>query len=194
MRTKDDNKRLAIRHATVQEAIQSGLKSASVARIAARAGVSAGTIYLYFPNKEMLLQEVYIDIKLEFHRVLMGAIVTGGATQAGSAQNLRAMWFAMQKHLEIHANDFVFSELVGAARLLDAAHQAQVEQLGADIVRVLQTAVADGTLCDLPLDTLRALLVSPANFLARQAAAKGVASAPAVVAQTFDAIWRAIAK
>ncbi|MEP0520888.1 MAG: TetR/AcrR family transcriptional regulator [Hyphomicrobiales bacterium] len=56
---KDENKRVAIRNAVVSEVLQSGLANACVAPIAKRAGVSAGTIYLHHPNKEVLLQTVF---------------------------------------------------------------------------------------------------------------------------------------
>jgi TetR/AcrR family transcriptional regulator, repressor of fatR-cypB operon len=190
VRIKDNNKRIAIRDAAVHVVIQSGLGSASVARIAARAGVSVGTVYLYYSNKDELLQEVYLEIKQEFHQFVMARV---DPTQS-SAHNLRAMWFAIYEHLVLHPDDFVFSELVSAARLLDAVHQDQIEHLAADMVQVLHTALADGTLHDLPVSALRALLIAPATHLARQAATQGKPLEADVVEQAFDALWRAVAK
>ncbi len=190
MRIKDNNKRIAIRDAAVHVVIQSGLGSASVARIAARAGVSVGTMYLYYPNKDELLQEVYLEIKQEFHQFVMAKI----DPQQTSAHNLRAMWFAIYEHLVLRPDDFVFSELVSAAHLLDAAHQDQIERLAADMVQVLHRALADGTLQDLPVTVLRALLIAPATHLARQAAMQCKPLKADVVELAFDALWRAVAK
>jgi TetR/AcrR family transcriptional regulator, repressor of fatR-cypB operon len=190
MRTKDENKRVAIRDAAVSEVIQSGLGAASVARIAARAGVSTGTVYLYYPNKEELLQEVYLQIKQEFHRRVMAAV----KPKASSAANIRAMWFAVYEHLVLHPDDFVFSEYISAARLLDKAHQTQIERMAKEMVQVLDAAVADGTLRNLPLSALRALLIAPATHLARQAAVEGKKPLAKVVESTFAAVWRAVAR
>jgi TetR/AcrR family transcriptional regulator, repressor of fatR-cypB operon len=189
VRIKDDNKRIAIREAAVYVVIQSGLGSASVARIAQRASVSVGTVYLYYANKDLLLQKVYLEIKQEFHQVVMAGV----KPEQSSAHNLRAMWFAIYEHLILRPDDFVFAELVSAARLLDAAHQEQIERLAADMVQVLHAALADGTLHALPISVLRALLIAPATHLARQAAAQGRPLEAEVVEQAFDALWRAVA-
>jgi AcrR family transcriptional regulator len=190
MRSKDENKRVAIRQATIAVVISQGLGSASVARIAAQASVSVGTVYVYYPNKDLLLQEVYVEVKQAFHERVMAAF----DPQQNSANNLRAMWFALYAHVVEHAHDFVFTELISAAHLLDLAHQQQVELWATDMLQVLQQAVADGTLKDLSISTLRACLIAPAIHLARQAAATGQAFAQADIDRTFDVLWQAVSK
>ncbi len=48
----------AILEATIQVLLQSGKERLTTTRVAARAGVSVGTLYQYFPNKGALFQEV----------------------------------------------------------------------------------------------------------------------------------------
>lgn len=48
----------AILDATVQVLLRSGKERLTTTRVAARAGVSVGTLYQYFPNKSALLQAV----------------------------------------------------------------------------------------------------------------------------------------
>ena len=48
----------AILEATVQVLLQVGKEQLTTTRVAARAGVSVGTLYQYFPNKSALLQAV----------------------------------------------------------------------------------------------------------------------------------------
>ncbi len=53
------DKRSRILDAAVVEIAQHGFYGTTVARIARRAGVADGTIYLYFQNKEAILTAVF---------------------------------------------------------------------------------------------------------------------------------------
>lgn len=63
MRYKDENKNANIFHATIQLINENGLAETSMSKIAKRAGVSASTIYIYFENKEDLLNKLYLNVK-----------------------------------------------------------------------------------------------------------------------------------
>jgi AcrR family transcriptional regulator len=63
-RIKSPRKRTAILRAAVREIAQAGL-GAPTAKIASRAGVAAGTLFTYFPTKEQLLNELYLELKGE---------------------------------------------------------------------------------------------------------------------------------
>jgi AcrR family transcriptional regulator len=65
-RVKSPEKRTAILRAAVREIAEAGL-GAPTAKIAMRAGVAAGTLFTYFPNKEKLLNELYVELKGEVY-------------------------------------------------------------------------------------------------------------------------------
>jgi AcrR family transcriptional regulator len=65
-RLKSPEKRSAILDAAVHEIARHGL-AASTASIAKRADVAAGTLFTYFPNKEVLLNELYLELKREVY-------------------------------------------------------------------------------------------------------------------------------
>ena len=48
----------AIQEATIQVLLQSGPERLTTTRVAERAGVSVGTLYQYYPNKQALLSAV----------------------------------------------------------------------------------------------------------------------------------------
>jgi len=58
-RKAGDNKRERILDAAVVELARQGYYQTTIAKIAARAGVADGTIYLYFKNKEELLLRLF---------------------------------------------------------------------------------------------------------------------------------------
>ena len=67
----------AISEATVQVLLSHGVDRLTTTRVAARAGVSVGTLYQYFPNKDALLFAV-----LESHLDKVAAVLTNACEQS----------------------------------------------------------------------------------------------------------------
>jgi hypothetical protein len=63
---KSKEKRAALLQATLQLINQGGIQEASMAKVAKLANVSPGTIYLYFENKQDLVNQLYLSIKSVF--------------------------------------------------------------------------------------------------------------------------------
>ncbi len=65
---KSEIKRKDLIRATIQLVNNNGFHATPMSKIAKMAGVSAGTIYLYFENKQDLVNQVYIEVKSAFTR------------------------------------------------------------------------------------------------------------------------------
>lgn len=63
MRHKDENKNESIFNATIELINEQGLAEISMSKIAKKAKVSASTIYVYFENKEDLLNKLFLNVK-----------------------------------------------------------------------------------------------------------------------------------
>ena len=66
--SKSNNKREALVKATIQLVNNNGFHATPMSKIAKMAGVSPGTIYLFFENKQDLVNQVYIEVKRSFTR------------------------------------------------------------------------------------------------------------------------------
>lgn len=62
MRKKEGNKEEAILEAAVLVFAESGFHKAKISRIADKADIAVGSIYLYFTNKEEILLKIFDDI------------------------------------------------------------------------------------------------------------------------------------
>lgn len=67
--SKRQNKREALIKATIDLVNNDGFHAAPMTKIAKKASVSPGTIYLYFESKQDLINQVYIEVKTDFTRV-----------------------------------------------------------------------------------------------------------------------------
>jgi len=71
-----EDKREAILQATLELVAEHGFHDAPCSLIAERAGVAAGTIYRYFENKDVLINELYLAVEVRINSsVLAGYTV-----------------------------------------------------------------------------------------------------------------------
>jgi AcrR family transcriptional regulator len=93
----------AIFEATIQVLLRDGMNGLTTTRVAERAGVSVGTMYQYFPNKQALvyaLNERYLDALAE--RIEAACAVHEGAPLAGMVEALiDTYWQAKTERADI---------------------------------------------------------------------------------------------
>lgn len=118
----------AILEAAIQVLAQAGREQFTTTRVAARAGVSVGTLYQYFPNKRALLQGA-----LERHMTRVGdaleaacAALHGHDAYAMADGLIRAYLHAKMEHVpESAALYAVAADLDGASARMAAAARSQ---------------------------------------------------------------------
>jgi TetR/AcrR family transcriptional regulator, fatty acid metabolism regulator protein len=74
MRTKSGNKERAIAEAAVKVFARDGFHGAKISRIAKEANVATGSVYLYFRNKQSILQHLFIEIWQRIHDQLLAVV------------------------------------------------------------------------------------------------------------------------
>lgn len=162
--TKDEKKRIAIRDAVIADVVEHGLGNAPMSRIAKRARVSAGTIYIYYPNKDEMIQSIYLEIKTLLHESMLEAYASGTDTK----ERLRRMWFAMFETMLAKPAMFAFHEIIGAEKILTSEQQSSASAMAVDLRDRLLAGVDDGTLKAMPPECLASLFFAPAISLARR--------------------------
>ena len=188
MRRKDEAKRKAILLATMAEVVAGGLAGASMAAIAARAGVSQGTIYLYYADKNALLRAALIEAKRGIHQVLMEA----AADRSAPADAIRAQWFALHDHVGENPAPILFAEQALAAGLAREEDEPELSRMASEMLGPIERGLGDGTLHEAPAAAIASALTGPAVQLARRRA-QGMAVDPDIVIATFDLLWRGVA-
>jgi len=185
-RVKSPEKRSAILLAAVHEIAAAGL-GAPTAKIARRAGVAAGTLFTYFPNKKQLLNELYRELKGEVY-----ARVNAKFPHKGNLERrARHIWssyldwsieFPEKRKVSVQLN--VSDLITPATRMRTAAERGRI----------------DGTLSE--LETRSALRGLPTGFAAatmsamQEATIEFIAKQPKrrekFIEQAFQVFWRAL--
>lgn len=188
-RTTKDKTRRKLRDAVVAEAVEMGFGAVSVAGVVKRASVSAGTVYVHFQNKEEMLRQIYMEIKTEFHSVLMEA-----QNEPDTVRRIRKMWHRLFEFVSDKPRELLFLEFGNAAKILTAEQQATVDRFAGDIAADLQRGIDDGTLATLDTRILSLLLIAPAMQLARSSVLTGTELPQSTINQTFERVWLSIAR
>lgn len=187
-RPKTGNKRSAILRAATETIAENGI-GASTASVAKGAAVAEGSLFRYFPDKDTLLNELYLELKLDMRNAMTeGFPVTGSLRKrAQHIWNAYVTW-----GMESPAKRRAMMHLTASERITDRSRQ-QGQAGFEDATEAMRQLVARGKLSGLPsafaTDLLLAMAETTMAFMvANPAKAERYRSAG------FEAFWNAAAK
>jgi AcrR family transcriptional regulator len=185
-RPKSDDKRNAILAAATQVIAEQGL-GAPTARIAKIAGVAEGTLFTYFATKDELLNQVYLELKLDLRDTMLMA-----ATKANTPRDrLRQAWQQYVRWGVSYPDKRKVMAQLGLSDQVTEQSKAAGMRAFAEVNAILQESVATGALRDRPPAFVGAIMASLAettmDFMARDPA-----QAEHYATSGFDALWNAI--
>ena len=186
------DKREAILAAALRLIARLGLHAAPMSAVAREAGVAAGTLYLYFPSKEAMINALYLEVLADRHRSMAsdadGARSDGAVGRAG----LWAFWHGLARwHLD-HADGSSFLLQCKASAILTDDTRDAERRMNAEGLANFDQAVAVGRLRDLPLQVFWALVAGPIFLLSQMRDAGEMEITDDVLRVTFDGVCRSV--
>ena len=154
------DKRRQILDAALALCAEDGLQGAATARIARAAGVANGTLFHHFPSKELLIQQLYQDVKLR-----LGAAISEADPALPLREQARHYWHQAMSWMQAHPHELKFVLGFFHSPLLARSLRSQI--LGETLrflPRLLSQGQASGELMQAP-DVLM-LEVCQSQFLA----------------------------
>ncbi len=106
MRRKDDEKEQRIRRSVITLMLKEGFNGTSIAKIAKMAGVSPATVYIYYENKEDMLQDIYLQYSDEVFDYLLAGI----RCDMDGAQLIETLIRRYYSYMKDHPEAFCFVE------------------------------------------------------------------------------------
>ena len=186
------DKREAILAAALRLIARLGLHAAPMSAVAREAGVAAGTLYLYFPSKEAMINALYLEVLAHRHRSMAadaeGARGDGAIGRAG----LWAFWHGLARwHLDHPDGSSFLLQCKASAILTDETREAE-RRMDAEGLANFEQAVAGGRLRDLPLQVFWALVAGPIFLLSQMRDAGEMEVTDDVLRSTFDGVCRSV--
>lgn len=161
---------------------------AATAAIAKEAGVSNGSLFVYFDTKAALLNELYVALKAE-----MTAAATAGLDAGGeSREQVRRMWTQWLGWAAANPGKRRALAQLEVADDITAGSRQTVHAAFSDIAALLDRSRAGGPMGDAPLGFVLALMTAIAEATV-DAVIREPGQAEARGRTGFDAVWRVLA-
>lgn len=187
------DKREALLTAARRLVARNGLHNTPTSAVAREAGVAAGTLFLYFPSKEALINALYLDLLGQQYRI---ASADGEPPDDGTVdprESLRRAWYPLARWLLDHPEAARVLQQCRTAGILTDETRAAERRLRAEGLALFGRAVARGAIRDLPGPAFAALYLGPIHALVDAAAADGArAVTDDVLHATFDGVCRGV--
>lgn len=184
MRAQDAKKREAVCLSAIRLINRLGFDGVSIAKIAKEADVSPATIYIYFANKEDMLNQLYLEAKRQMSQFILRDIDLQGEPEKVFRELLYRHWFFCSQHAETFAFLEQFSSSPQITRLSSEEGCTYYQP-----VRDLFTqAQAAGVLKPLAPQILHTLAVMPMIQLAKQ----NQSLSPRELEEVISLLWESI--
>jgi AcrR family transcriptional regulator len=186
------DKRESILAAAVHLIARLGLHATPMSAVAKRAGVAAGTLYLYFPSKEAMINALYLEV-LEGRDRSMAADAEGARREGAVGRaGLWAFWHGLARwHLDHPDASSFLLQCKSSAILTDETREAE-RRMNAEGLASFEHAVAAGRLRDLPIQVFWALVAGPIFLLAQMRDGGEIEITDDVLRVTFDGVCRSV--
>jgi len=186
-RLKSDEKRRAILKAATHEIAAAGL-SAPTSRIATRAGVAEGTLFTYFANKQEMLNELYLTLKIEAYQLVNHGFPRDASLEARARHIWSGFldWSIEFPEKRKVSTQLSLSDLVTAeTRDKTAADRGYIDALLAEVESL---SAFRGLPRGYAAATMGAMQEAAMDFIAKEPGKRGE-----LIERSFDLFWRAVA-
>jgi AcrR family transcriptional regulator len=161
---------------------------AATATIAKEAGVSNGSLFLYFETKATLLNELYTALKTE-----MGATAVAGLPSSSEPQEqIRHMWKHWLRWATANPEKRRTLAQLEAADDITAESHEIVRQAQRGMAELVERSRAGGPMQEVPLAFALTLIIALADAT-MDAMIREPAEADARSDAAFEAVWRVLA-
>jgi AcrR family transcriptional regulator len=188
MRAKDENKRIAIYNAAMEIINRDGLAAASMSKIARAAGVSSSTLYVYFDNKEDMLNKLFLMAKQESSAATLKGLSVGMDIKTGVETYLRSLFVYMRDNpirFSFHEQFYNSPKLSPGIREEGFKHYAPVYEQ-------FELAVNEGVVKNYPARLVEAFVVAPIMSLAHAHHKGELDVNEEILKKAIDMVWNAI--
>lgn len=135
---------------------QQGFHAAPTVKIAKQAGVSNGTLFHYFPNKESLILALYRNAKDQLHAQLFKDFEQNNTLPA----KMRHLYVQSLIWAQAHPQEFKYIQQFQTSPYLELISDEEQQRYARGYMQLLRDAVEQGLVIDKPIDYLLTLMGS----------------------------------
>lgn len=158
------NKKEAIFDATIKLITENGFDATPMSLIAKESGVAAGTIYLYFKNKEDLINQLYLELKER----LTSAVVQDYDANQPIRIAVEHLWKNYVNHFMNNPVEYRFFEQFSNSPLIHKLTKEAGFKIFSPIIDVFARAKAEKVIKDIPTEIVYCQVFQTVSYLVKQ--------------------------
>ena len=184
----EKDKKSAIMKAALKLLVNNGFDATPVSAIAREAGVAAGTIYIYFPNKQELIKELYLAEKEVFAKQAMSGVNLKGPIK----EAIYRIWKNNIEHALKYPLGFRFYEQFVNSPQIDRLTREQGARLVKPIIDQFERGKKEGVIRNMPNEMIQSHLFSPMISIMKSHQNDPEYLTREMIEFIFETSWRAI--
>lgn len=176
---------LVVLHATLILRQRTGLSCSIHGQNAKMAGISPGTIYLYFENKQDMLDKLYLYIKSDMCRVAF-------EKHRAQGDEFKAIWYCIAKYKITHSQEAMFMAICDILPIItDACKQKGIEML-MPLIDLCKRGQQAGIIRRVPHEMIYAYSINPLSLLIFDKDHKRIKLSKQDIDKAFEMTYKAI--
>jgi len=187
-RPKDETKIDAIFEATLKLVQKSGFNGLKMADVAKAAGMATGTLYIYFKNKDVLINELFLALK----RSKTSRMMLGVNPQDSFEETFRKLWFNYFDISMAEPERMLFIEQFAHTSYLTKKTKAQGDQLLEPLIAFLEEGIRKKIIRKLPVEILLSQLMGPIYEMVKVLQEKQTPITQTQKQGMFEMAWRSV--
>jgi len=188
VRYKDDNKHQAICDAAIELITTKGFADTSMSKIAKAANVSPATIYVYFENKEELLNKIYLFVKQEMSVELLKGIKPNLSVE----EAFKIIWDNFYRYAMTNPVRFAFTEQFANSPMVDRICKEEGMSFFKPLMDLFHHGKEEKVFKDISLEIFIAFTFAPLTGLIKEHFSGEIVLDEKTLKTTFAIAWDAV--
>jgi len=190
VRRRDGKKEQAIFDAAIRLITANGFADTSMSKIAKAAGVSPATIYVYFENKEDMLNKTYSHVKRE----MASALANGLSPELSVAEAFKVIWYNFFNYTLDNSVKFSFTEQFANSPIVDRVRKEEGMSYFLPLLAWFERGIREKVFRNISMELFAAFAFAPVMALAKQHNCGEVVLDEKTLKTAFDVTWSAITR
>lgn len=190
MRVKDEDKVNRIYRAAMKVINLEGFQGSSMTRIATEADLSPATIYLYFENKEDMINKLFMYLKTR----MGSSYFNSTAELSPSKGTFRTIWLNHYQYIMENQDEYNFLENFSNCPLIEHIDKEFKPDYCPAFETLFDQSKAAKLLQSMHNDIIYALLFAPVSQMVKKLKSEGTTLSTNELIQLFEASWKSVSQ
>jgi AcrR family transcriptional regulator len=191
MKSKDEKKYNRIKQSAIDLIVSDGIAGASMSKIAKKANISASTIYVYFENREKMINDIYISSKIELSNFLLKEI----DFEQDIKTVFKSLWRGLHKFILENQNIFYFLEQFENSPYVDKLEDKKTMEIYfSSFFNFSKKAKSLNVVKNLPDEVLKAFAMPTISYLTKLHLKGVINLTDELLDDSLEMCWSAIQK